>query len=208
VPDDAPIDPEGFLGVDLGIINIATDSDGQIHSARQLLNVRHRQRRLRRKLQKKGTKSAKRRLKQLSGKERRFANDTNHCISKQLVMKAQGTGRGIALEDLEGIRDRVTVSRRKRDQLHSWSFHDLRNKIGYKAQLRGVAVVLVDPRNTSRTCRQCGCIDKRNRKTQEKFLCTRCGYASHADVNAAVNISRRAAVNPPYAGSDLGSNPA
>ena len=82
VPDDAPIDPEGYLGVDLGIKNITVDSDGNIHSARHLLNVRHRHRRLRRKLQKKRIWSAFRKLKALSGKERRFAHDVNHCISK------------------------------------------------------------------------------------------------------------------------------
>src|SRR5690242_9949295 len=107
VPDDTPTEVEGFLGVDLGVKNIAVDSDGHIHSAKHLLNVRHRHRRLRRKLQKKGTKSAKQLLKHLSGKEKRFARDVNHCISKQLVKIAKGTQRGIALEDLKGIRDRV-----------------------------------------------------------------------------------------------------
>ncbi len=208
VPDDAPIDPEGWLGVDLGVKHVAVDSDGNIHSARHLLNVRHRHRRLRKKLQAKQTRSAKRRLRQLSGKEQRFARDVNHCISKRLVISAKGTQRGIALEDLGGIRDRVTVSRRQRDQLHSWSFHQLRTFITYKAQRRGIPVVTVDPRNTSRQCACCGHVDKANRKTQENFLCTRCGHAAHADVNAAINIGRRAAVNPPYATSELGVNPA
>lgn len=208
VPDDAPIDPEGFLGVDMGIKNIAVDSDGNIHAANHLLNARHRYRRLRRKLQKLGTKSAKRKLKERSGKESRFARDVNHCISKQLVKTAKGTGRGIALEDLSGICDRVTVSRRKRSELHSWTFHQLRAFIGYKAQHLGVPVVAVDPRNTSRQCSCCGHIDKANRPNQATFKCTSCGHASHADVNAAINIGRRAAVNPPNVGSDLGSNPA
>jgi IS605 OrfB family transposase len=209
VPKDTEIDNEGYLGVDLGIKNIATDSDGTIYSGKRLLSVRHRHRRLRRKLQQKGTKSAKRRLKKLSGKEKRFANDVNHCISKQLVKTAKGTGRGIALEDLGGIRDRVTVRRRKRDELHSWSFRDLRTKIGYKATLSGVPVVAVNPRNTSRECLNCEHIDKANRRSQAKFKCTRCGHASHADVNAAGVISRRAAlVNPPNAVRELGENPA
>lgn len=208
VPEDAPIDPEGFLGVDLGIRNIATDSDGDIHAGNHLLNVRHRYRRLRRKLQKSGTKSAKRKLKARSGKETRFARDVNHCISKQLVKTAKDTGRGIALEDLSGIRDRVTVSRRRRDEWHSWSFHQLRSFIGYKAERHGVPVILVDPRNTSRQCSCCGHIDQANRPNQATFNCTSCGHVSHADVNAAVNIGRRAAVNPPNAGSDLGSSSA
>jgi len=199
VPEDTPLDVEGFLGVDLGVKNIAVDSDGAIHSARHLLNVRHRHRRLRRKLQKKGTRSAKRRLKILSGQERRFARDVNHCISKRLVQIAKDTGRGIALEDLQGIRDRVTFPRKRRDQLHNWSFHQLQSFIGYKAQRFGVPVAKVDPRNTSRECSFCGCVDKRNRPNQATFSCIQCGFVSHADVNAAVNIGRRAVVNPPHA---------
>jgi IS605 OrfB family transposase len=208
VPEDTRMDIETFLGVDLGIKNIATDSDGRFYSGKHLLNVRHRHRRLRRKLQKKGMKSAKRKLKQLSGKESRFANDVNHCISKQLVKNAKDTKRGIALEDLNGIRDRVTVTRRQRDQLHNWSFSDLRIKIAYKARRAGIPVRLVDPRNTSRQCAFCGHIDQANRKSQSTFLCTQCGHAAHADVNAAINIGRRGSVNAPNAVGELGTNPA
>jgi IS605 OrfB family transposase len=205
LPDETPIDPEGFLGADMGISNILTDSDGTIYSARHLLNVRHRHRRLRRKLQAKGTKSAKRRLKQLSGQERRFAIDVNHCISKQLVRKAKDTTRGIALEDLKGIRERVTFTRRGRDHLHSWAFADLRAKIAYKAQRAGVPVVAVDPRYTSQQCSCCGHTSRSNRPNRATFHCTSCGFVSHADVNAATNIGRRAAVNPPNAGGVLGT---
>ena len=94
--------------------------------------------RLRAKLQKKGTKSAKRLLKKRSGRERRFARDVNHCISKAIVQTAQGTPRGIALEDLKGIRERInaqrTVRKRQRRVLHSWAFFQLRAFIAYKAQ--------------------------------------------------------------------------
>lgn len=198
VPDDAPIDPEGFLGVDLGIANIATDSDGDAYSGSHLKSVRHRFGKMRTKLQHKGTLGAKRRLRKLSGREARFRHHVNHTISKRIVAKAQGTGRGIALEELGGIRDRVTVSRSQRATLHSWSFYDLRQKIAYKAQMCGVPVVHVDPRNTSRECPVCGCVDKRNRPNQATFSCIQCGHTAHADYNAAVNIRRRAAVNPPY----------
>jgi IS605 OrfB family transposase len=208
VPDQAPIDPDGWLGVDLGIQNIAVDSDGVNYSAKHLLNVRHRHRRLRQKLQRKGTKSAKRRLKQLAGKERRFANDVNHCISKHLVKKAKDTGTGIALEALTHIRTRVTVPRRRRDQLHSWAFADLRSKLEYKAQRAGIPVVLVDARYTSQQCSCCGHTSRSNRPNQAIFNCQSCGFVSHADWNAAANIRSRAAVSPPYAVCVVGLNPA
>ena len=192
-----PVDVEEYLGVDLGVVNIAADSDGAFHSGRHVRGLRRRHARLRSKLQTKGTKSARRRLKALSGKEQRFATDVNHRIAKQLVKKAQHTGRGLALEDLSGIRDRVRVRKPQRRELHSWAFFQLRQFVAYKAVLSGVPLVLVDPRNTSRTCPACGHIAKANRRTQESFLCVSCGCAGRADHFAAVEISRRAAVNRP-----------
>ena len=193
-----PIDVEGFLGVDLGVANIAVDSDGEFHSGAHVRGLRRRHNRIRARLQSKGTKSSRRRLRIMSGKERRFATDVNHQISKQLVNKAERTGRGLALEDLSGIRGRVRVRKPQRRELHSWSFYQLRAFVEYKSALSGVPLVLVDPRNTSRTCPVCGAIDKANRRTQDSFLCVSCGFAGRADHIAAVNISRRAAVNRPY----------
>lgn len=201
VETPASTDVGDFLGVDLGVKNVAVDSDGEAYAPpnTHVNNVRHRYRRLRAKLQKKGTKSARRLLKKRRRKEARFAKDVNHTISKRIVAKAKDTARGIALEELGGIRERVTVRRRQRATLHSWSFHDLRAKIEYKGALSGVPVVMVDPRNTSRTCPACGCIDKRNRPSQSKFLCVACGFAGVADHIAAGNIARRAVVNLPHA---------
>jgi IS605 OrfB family transposase len=143
-------DVDEFLGVDLGLANIATDSDGTLYQGKAMKAVRFRHRRLRRKLQRKGTKATRRRLKKLSGKEQRFAKDVNHTISKQIVAKAKDTASGIALEDLTHIRTRVTARKPQRATLSSWSFAQLRAFIEYKAKQRGVPVVAVDPRNTSR----------------------------------------------------------
>jgi len=197
VDQPEPLDIDGFLGVDLGVANIAVDSDKTIHQGKTVKNVRYRNRQLRRKLQAKGTKSTRRLLKKRSKKEQRFATWTNHNISKSIVATAQGTNRGIALEDLTGIRDRITARKPQRATLSSWGFAQLRSFIEYKAQKVGVPVVAVDPRNTSRTCPACGHIDKANRKTQDKFLCVDCGFSGLADYTAAVNISRRANVRLP-----------
>ncbi|AWS44901.1 RNA-guided endonuclease TnpB family protein [Streptosporangium sp. 'caverna'] len=198
-------EPDEWLGVDLGIVNIATDSTGQAHSGAGVRAVRRRNRILRARLQSKGTKSAKRLLKKRRRKESRFARDVNHVISKHLVGKAKGTGSGIALEDLEGIRDRVTVRKAQRADLHSWSFNQLRTFLMYKAAIAGVTVRAVDPRNTSRTCHRCGHCEKKNRPTRDDFRCVACGFAGPADHNAAINIGRRAAANQPNAGDSLGS---
>jgi IS605 OrfB family transposase len=186
-----------WLGVDLGVVQIATDSDGQSFSGSTVKGVRYRHRKLRSKLQAAQSKSAKRHLKKLSGKESRFAANVNHCIAKQIVEKAKRTKRGISIEDLTGIRTRIRARRPQRAVLHSWAFAQLGEFMTYKAVLAGVPLVKVDPRNSSRECSECGHIEKSNRPSQSKFRCRSCGYTANADVNAAVNLSRRASVNRP-----------
>ncbi len=184
------------LGIDLGIVNLATDSEGETFSGAQVKAVRERYHKRRQILQKVGTRSAKRRLKQMSGREKRFQKDTNHKISKSLVQKAARTRKALALEDLTGIRERVTVRRAHRYERHSWAFYQLRGFMSYKAAWAGVEIKLIDPRNTSRTCSQCGHCEKANRQFQASFLCKQCGFCLNADVNAAINISRAAVKQP------------
>ncbi len=181
------------IGVDLGIVNVAVDSDDQVFTGEQVRIVRARYHHQRQELQKVGTKSAKRKLKRKSGHEARFQQDVNHCISKALVAKAVSTRKALALEDLTGIRDRITVRRAQRYERHSWAFLQLRTFIQYNA---GVRVILVDPRNTSRTCSRCGHCEPANRRSQAEFSCQQCGHTAHADLNAALNI-QTVAVNPP-----------
>ena len=192
IPETDEFNAEDWLGVDLGIVNLATDSDGAVYSGADVERVRQRHAKRRRGLQKCGTKAAKRRLKKLAGKQRRFQAHTNHCISKVLVKDAERTGRGIALENLKGIRGRVTARSNQRARLGNWAFAQLGGFVGYKAKRAGVPVCFVDPRNTSRECRACGCIDKRNRTNQATFKCVSCGHEASADINAALNIRQRA----------------
>ncbi|MBN6058261.1 transposase, partial [Nonomuraea sp. RK-328] len=195
VPDVPVNAPDGFVGVDLGVANLATTSTGVRHSGKGLNAVRHRHRELRRRLQAKATKSAKRLLRRRRRKEARFAADVNHSIAKQVVAEAERTGRGIALEDLRGIRERVRLRKPQRVTLHAWSFRQLGAFIGYKAAQRGVAVIHVDAAYTSQQCSRCGHVDRNNRPDQETFSCTSCGFAEHADVNAARNIASRGAAS-------------
>ncbi|WP_348638559.1 RNA-guided endonuclease InsQ/TnpB family protein [Actinomadura madurae] len=204
VPEQ-PLDenPEGFIGVDLGIANIATTSGGYRAAGRGLNRHRARQAALRQQLQKKRTKAAKRVLKRQRRRERRRATDINHCISKRIVAEAERTGYGIALEELTGIRSRVRHRQPQRAAFHSWAFAQLASFISYKARRAGVPVVFVDPAYTSQTCADCGHVSARNRVDQTLFICRDCGVVAHADRNASRNIAHRAAV----AGTRGGSHP-
>lgn len=202
-----PLESEiaGWVGVDLGIVNIAVTSDGAIHAGGQVNALRHRHRRLRQRLQKKGTKSAKRLLRRRRVKEARFGTWLNHTISKRIVADCERTTSGIVLEDLKHIRTRVRARRSQRATLHSWSFGQLQAFLVYKAKLHGVPVLFVDPRNTSRRCPSCGHTEKGNRPNQATFLCKSCGLAGLADLLAAQNLAAlgRGSVNSPDAGESV-----
>ena len=187
-----PAEPvNGFVGVDMGVVNIATTSDGDRAAGARLNRYRKRQQRLRARLQAKKTSSARRLLKKRRRKEARFAADLNHQISKRIVAEAQRTGRGIAVEQLTGIRARVRLRKPQRAALHSWAFAQLGAFLSYKARAAGVAFIEVDPAYSSQTCHECGWVDKRNRRSQAAFKCGRCGVVAHADHNAAIVVAAR-----------------
>lgn len=198
-PEDAPIEVKDFLGVDLGIVNLATDSDGKTYTGDQVENTRRRNQRSRKTFQKRQSKGAKKRLKAIGKREARFRRHENHVISKAIVSKAKDTGRGIALEALRGIRDRITVRAKDRAKHSGWAFGQMRAFIEYKAKLAGVPVEPVDPRDTSRTCNACGHCAKANRKSQSEFVCRQCGHSANADLNASRNIRVRGLGTHKYA---------
>jgi IS605 OrfB family transposase len=197
LPDPPVNDPEGFLGVDLGIKNVAVDSDGTPYASGKLRRYRKRCRRLRRRLQALGTHGARRLLAERHKKERRHATHVNHCISKQLARKAAGTGRGVGIEDLTGIRDRTTVRKADREEHSGWAFSQFRTFLEYRCAGAGIPCVAVDARNTSRTCPRCACVDRCNRRSQSEFRCIHCGLEGHADLFAALEVARRATVSWP-----------
>ena len=200
---DIPEAPEGaavdWIGVDLGVVNIAVDSDGNVYSGGQLNGLRHRQSRLRSRLQSKGTRAARSLLRKRHRKEQRMATHVNHCISKSIVREAERTQRGIVFEDLKGIRSRIRARRSQRRMLHSWAFGQLQSFTAYKARLAGVPVQFVDPRYSSQTCPACGHVARANRPSQSAFSCVSCGFVGLADHIAALNLRARgwAAVNQP-----------
>ncbi|MCX4588882.1 transposase [Streptomyces sp. NBC_01549] len=192
IPEPEVFEPVGFIGVDRGIVNLATTSDGVNYQGRRLGRYRRWQARKRAELQAKGTRSAKRRLALRARREQCHATQVNHTISKEIVAVAQRTGRGIAVEQLGGIRDRVRLRRDQRATLSSWPFNQLGQHLAYKAKRAGVPFVEVDAAYTSQRCPRCGHTGRANRPTRDHFACRRCGLAGPADVVAGVNVRDRA----------------
>lgn len=192
IPDPQVYEPADWVGVDRGIVNLATTSDGINHQGRRLSRYRRWQARKRTELQKKNTRSARRLLTRRACKEQRHATHVNHRISKEIVSVAQRTGRGIAVEELGGIRERVRLRRDQRGTLSSWPFRQLGQHLAYKARKAGVPFLEVDAAYTSQRCPRCGHTERANRPDRDHFSCRRCGLAGPADHVAGVNVRDRA----------------
>lgn len=206
IPDGVIPPTTDFLGVDLGVANLAFDSDGNKYSGDRVEAARQHYNKLRaalqaaseaRKASGRRPKRIRKKLKDLGSRETRFRKDVNHCISKALVAKAKDTNRGIALEDLKHIRSRTRFRKAQRNKMSGWAFAQLRLFIAYKAHTAGVLVRVVDPAYTSKGCSECGSVAPGNRKSQSEYVCKDCGYTTHADYNGARNIKLRALVSAP-----------
>lgn len=187
VPDEDIKDVEEFIGIDMGLIDIATTSNGDFFNSKQLQEYREKRQKVRSSIQSKGTKGAKKLLKRLSGKERTHGTIINHTISKKIIELAKSERKGIAIEDLKNIRFSAKKKSKKfRSKVGKWSFYQLRQFLTYKCQLNGVPLIVVPPAFTSKTCSNCFHIGSRIRK---QFTCNNCNSIFDADYNAAKNIA-------------------
>lgn len=187
-------------GVDVGINHIAVTSNRQFFSGNKIKKYRIKYKRLRARLQSKGTRSAQKLLKKISGRERRFKAYWNHVISKQIVSNCDaGT---IVLENLKGIR-KVRKGKRFNFWLNGWSFYQLHSFIKYKAEMEGIKVIKVSPYLTSQTCSKCGELGSRSKGF---FICSHCGYSLNADLNASYNLAKHHSKSDGVSGSVTAPN--
>ena len=208
-PDYDIVENDGnIVGLDRGVYNIVTTSEGVHYGAKDVRRVKRKYNHVRSVLQKKGTRSAKRRLVSISGREKRFVHDQNHCISKKLANTDEDVSVYV-FEDLSSmnmLRLKGKSNKTMRKWLSNWSYTDLEEKLIYKCRRNGILVEFVDARYTSQKCSVCKTIDKASRKGN-RYTCRHCGSSMHADTNAAINIrdnyitrvqqSGQAAVNQP-----------
>ena len=182
------------VGIDRGLRFLTVSYDGQgkteFVSGRKIATKRHKFQEIRRQLQSKGTKSAKRKLKAIAGRENCWMSDVNHRISKTLVTK-YGKDTLFVLEDLTGVSfEETNLSRGKKANynLRSWSFYQLEQFLTYKAHENCSEVLKVSARYTSQRCPKCGSIHKENRNRQKHLYSCQCGYKSNDDRIGAMNI--------------------
>jgi putative transposase len=191
------------VGVDVGMrylaVTATTKGTSTFHSGKRVRAKANHSARLRKRLQQKGTRSAKRRLLAISGRERRLKQDAHHVVSKHIV--EQHPHSLIGLENLTDIRERTkrrkgkkaSKKQRKANAAFSkWSFAELHSMIAYKTLLNNSMAIKVDANYTSQACPICGQTGKENRPNKGLlFVCQNCHYTLHADLVGARNITMR-----------------
>src|SRR5216684_7203524 len=203
VADPTPETHSGVAGVDVGVrylaVTASTTGDRSFHTGRRIVPKANHYARLRKRLQKKGTRSATRRLVVISGRERRLKQDANHVVSKRIALRHQHSL--IGLEDLTDIRERTRrkkgnkasrKQRRANAAYSKWSFAELHSMLAYKALLHGSMAIKVDAHYSSLACPLCGHTCDANRPNKGLlFVCQHCHYTLHADLVGARNITMR-----------------
>ena len=214
VSDPTAAHLQEVVGVDVGIRYLAVTSTStgktSFHPGKRVRHQANHYARLRKRLQQKGTRGAKRRLKRIEQRERRLKLQANHIIAKQIITEHPRAL--IGLENLTDIRERkkrkkrrrkkngkgserVSSKARKANRVYSqWSFAELQALISYKAALAGSLAVKVDADYTSKACPMCGHSEDANRPRKGLlFVCQNpeCGYTLHADLIGARNVTLR-----------------
>jgi IS605 OrfB family transposase len=175
------------VGLDRGIINVIATSEGELVSGKLLRKNKRKYLYLRRKLQAKGTRSAKRFLKRISRKEKRFSLDFLHCLSKKLIKNENV--KTYVLENLSRIKPKK-YNKKSNKVVSNWGFKQFETLLKYKAEQKGINVEFADPMFTSQICSGCQNQDK-NSRNKGMYRCGVCKLRIHSDVNAAKNIKNR-----------------
>jgi len=202
LPELKPTNLSRVVGVDVGrrFLAVTTDVQNktQFFSGKETIHKANQYQRVRKTLQRKGTRSATRRLKLVSGRERRFTADVNHKISKSIVTP----GTLFGLEDLTHIRDRIKPKKKGKKaskkqkkanrKQAKWTFAELHSFVDYKAVFVGSLAIKVDANYTSKGCPKCGHVGDNNRPNKGLlFRCECCNEELHADLVGARNITLR-----------------
>ena len=205
LPDILVDEPSSFIGVDRGIKRIAVCSNNTFYPTNHILAVKWKYQQLRKSLQSKGTRSTKRKLRLVCGRERRFMTDENRKLAKWICNMPHNC---IVLENIRGLKQQSKkekkASKKLRRKFGNWSYYQLEQFIIERAEKVGKTILFVNPCFTSQRCSRCGYISSKNRCFQSFFVCGSCSLQLNADLNAARNLSvfgrsgiRRASVNSP-----------
>jgi putative transposase len=187
-------EPQTPIGIDSGERNLSTvvalvndkPTNGNFFKGSKIREVRHKYFNIRKRLQEKRRFDM---VKRLRGKERSIVNHELHVISKKIVEYAkQFPSPAIVMEKLTRIRENFNNGKKLNRRFHSLPFRKLQKMIEYKAKLKGIKIVYIHPKNTSKTCHRCGYVTCR--VEGREYRCPKCAMVYNRDLNASINIAR------------------
>lgn len=188
LPSSLPV-----VGIDRGVTNTVALSTGELISVptNNLMAAKKRaQRVLARRVRGSGRyRRQRRRVAALAAKIARVRADWRHRTTYAIATRF-----GLAaLENLntKGMTRAGVGKHGLNRSILEQGWHAFEVVLTYKLEQRGGRLVKVNPAYTSQTCSACGTIDKASRESQASYVCRACGFAAHADTNAAINILRR-----------------
>ena len=185
------------VGVDVGIANFVTTSTGKhygtFHGKLRERQKRDREKRrrkakLRKCLEKKGVKK----LPSTSSKSgqrlaRHVRQEINRAVNQCFTAHPDAQ---FAYEHLS-VATMKFKARAMNAYLYASNLAHIPKQLAWNAAKRGRAATRVKSAYTSQACNVCYYVDRANRPNQQTFCCVVCGYSTHADLNAAINIEHR-----------------
>jgi putative transposase len=195
----------GCVGIDRGIAQTLTLSNGEVFQAPDTTRLEALRRRAQKALsrRKKGSgryRVQRERVGRLSARIAAARTDWCHRTSVNIarrfsvvavedlrISNMTASARGTAAEPGRGVSQKAGLNRSILEQ--SWG--RFAAFLDYKLAERGGDLITVPAAYTSQTCAVCGVIDAKSRESQARFICVACGHTDNADVNAAKEILRR-----------------
>lgn len=183
---------ETACGVDLGKRMAAVTSEGKFYQDKKFNSEIRKLRFLKRKLQSKGTKSAKRHLKKLRRKEKNKNKNQSHLLANAILKDCKVNT--VVLEDLKGIKKKKSKFQNK-NSISQVPFCQLKQFLTYKAPMFGKTVISVNPRYTSQIDHRTG--EKDGTRLGRRYI-GKDGIILDSDHNASVNIAKRSKLPVSY----------
>lgn len=201
---EQPVHPSNsIVGIDMGVVQFATLSDGEvIDPANVGKKYQKRLRLLQRSLSRKkkfsqNWKKAKVKVVKLHRKIAATRSDFIHkvtttisknhavvCIEDLQIKNMSASAAGTIEKKGKNVAQKSGLNKSILDQ----SWFETRRQLEYKQFWLGGEVIAVPSQHTSQRCPDCQHVSAENRKTQSKFVCQSCGFASNADFVGALNI--------------------
>lgn len=203
---DIPKNEKPSIGLDLGVVHAATDSDGRHHDVQpETIAEKRKLRRLAKAVSRKqkGSKNRRKAQKRLNKAKRRIRRRVKDAVHKLTTKMAKNHGL-VVVEGLDvqamtksaaGTKEtpgkKVAQKSGLNREILARNWGEIRRQLEYKCLWNGGQFVAVRPQGTSQECVRCEHVAAENRRTQSEFVCVQCGHAENADVNAAKVILRR-----------------